>query len=261
MNRKTLKIINNQKGGKYSWFYHILQIIIVLYTFFYLIKGNINNTLQCFFVFLFSLVPMIIEKKFFLNISEFLKFITLFFNFGAIILGNANNFYNLIPLWDIFLHTLSGFILAGFGFAICKHLNKNFIMRPFFFIFSLCFAISLGTCWEFFEFAADNVVSSDMQKDKYLNKISSTILNGRLSKKTLKTKEIAYTILYDKNNTEIIVLDEGYLDLGLIDTMEDLIVTVLGALAFCIISYIKIKNKHYQFIENFTIKKIAKHYT
>ena len=44
----------------------------------------------------------------------------------------------------------------------------------------------------------------------------------------------------------------GYLDIGLIDTMKDLFVNLLGAVLFSIIGYFYIKNrKKYKFAENF----------
>lgn len=60
--------------------------------------------------------------------------------------------------------------------------------------------------------------------------------------------------MYTKdNNTKI---TKGYLDIGLNDTMHDLIVNFIGACIFCPLGYLyMINNKKYKLIESLMIKK------
>ena len=93
---------------------------------------------------------------------------------------------------------------------------------------------------------------------KYITEISSVKLNENNKEKTKNIKKIAYVILYDKENKELYRMNDGYLDIGLVDTMEDLFVNFVGATVFCTIAYISIKSegKYHEFIEKFTPNKI-----
>ena len=60
--------------------------------------------------------------------------------------------------------------------------------------------------------------------------------------------------LYDKNGKELARLD-GYLDIGLNDTMEDLIVNFIGAITFNVFGFIYLKNRDKdRIVKNFIIK-------
>ena len=66
---------------------------------------------------------------------------------------------------------------------------------------------------------------------------------------------IEHTNIYTKDengNQSITTIEGGYLDIGLMDTMSDLIVNFIGAVTFSIIGLLYIKNKEeYKFAENF----------
>jgi uncharacterized membrane protein YjdF len=72
--------------------------------------------------------------------------------------------------------------------------------------FALCFSLAIGVMWEFYEFAIDHFLGMDMQKDSIVN---------------------------------------GLLDIGLYDTMLDLLMNTLGALAFAIMEYICARSGKY----------------
>ena len=215
-----------------------------------------------FLNFNFAFITIYHKKKFSVNIPQNFQIIILLFIFSTEILGEVNNFYNIIPSWDSLLHTLNGFLSAAIGFSIIDLLNKNsknFKLSPIYVIIvSFCFAMTIGIFWEFFEYTSDSIFKTDMQKDNYVTKISSVLLNNDLENETIKINEIDYTILYNQQHNKIIKINEGYLDIGLKDTMEDLIVNFMGATIFCIITYISIKNngKYHKFIKNFTLKKL-----
>ena len=71
--------------------------------------------------------------------------------------------------------------------------------------------------------------------------------------------DIEKTVIYNKKDEEIFetVIEGGYLDIGIIDTMKDLIVNFIGAVTFSAIGYFYIQNRDkYKFAENFIpIKK------
>ena len=60
------------------------------------------------------------------------------------------------------------------------------------------------------------------------------------------------TEIYSENNNKITTIENGYLDIGINDTMKDLIVNFIGALVFSILGFLYIKDRdEYQFIERF----------
>ena len=60
------------------------------------------------------------------------------------------------------------------------------------------------------------------------------------------------TEIYSNNNKKVTTIENGYLDLGIIDTMKDLIVNFIGALVFSILGFLYIKDRdEYKFIERF----------
>ena len=63
---------------------------------------------------------------------------------------------------------------------------------------------------------------------------------------------IDHTILYDANGKELAVIEGGYLDIGIIDTMKDLLVNFIGAIVFSFIGFMYIKNREkYKFATHF----------
>ena len=114
--------------------------------------------------------------------------------------------------------------------------------------------MTIGIAWEFFEYTADNILELDMQKDYYVENINTVTTDETNSNKVDKYKDIEYTILYDKDNNEIIKLDK-YLDIGLHDTMKDLIVNFIGATVFSILGYLYITKKgKFKFIDGLLLK-------
>ena len=184
------------------------------------------------------------------------------FIFSAEILGEINNFYQVIPHWDSILHTLNGFLAAGVGFSLFDLLNKNvdsIKLSPFFLVLvSFCFSMTIGVLWEFFEFAADNsFLNTDMQKDRIVEKIQSVKINPEGKNTPIIIDNIEYTIIYSKEGNKIVENKiDGYLEIGLIDTMKDLVVNFIGALVFSIFGFLYILNRDkYKFINHFIVKK------
>ena len=128
-------------------------------------------------------------------------------------------------------------------------------MTPIFVaLVSFCFSMTVGVVWEFAEFGADRLVRFDAQKDWLVDNISSVALNPDGENEPVKVDGIAYTILYDADGNELAVIEGGYLDIGIIDTMKDLLVNMAGALVFSVFGYLYIhKRDRYRFAGHFRI--------
>ena len=158
------------------------------------------------------------------------------------------------------LHTLNGFLCAGVGFALIDLLNqnsKNVKLSPIYVaLVAFCFSMTIGVCWEFFEYGADVLTRTDMQKDRIVTSISSVELNPEGENKAIIVNDIISTEIKTKDG-ESVIIENGYLDIGINDTMKDLFVNLIGAVVFSMLGYIYIKSRDKnKFVTNFIPKKV-----
>ncbi len=238
--------------------YLILRGLVVTCMFLQLVRGDLNNAFLCLFTLLLFTIPTFIEDKLKIEFPTVLESTVYVFIFAAEVLGEINNFYGMIPHWDTMLHTLNGFLCAGVGFSLVDLLNENsesLNLSPFFVaIVAFCFSMTIGVFWEFFEFGMDQFLNTDMQKDTLLPSIHTVYLNESGENKTVAVKNITQT--YIVTSGEVYDIDNGYIDVGLSDTMLDLFVNFEGALWFSIIGFLHVQNrKKHKAITGFIPKK------
>lgn len=238
----------------------ILRSLVILCMVLQIINGNLENAFLCLVSLILLLAPSIIQHKLDITLPNTLEIIIYLFIFSAEILGEINNFYEIIPYWDTILHTLNGFLCAAVGFSLINLLNKssdNFSLSPIYLcIVAFCFSMTVGVLWEFFEYGSDRLFKYDMQKDRIVSTISSTMLDPKKENNAIKVEEIDKTIMYDKDSNELAIIDGGYLDIGINDTMKDLFVNFIGAVVFCTFGYIYLKKqKNDKLIANFVPTK------
>ena len=240
--------------------YFILRFLVILCLIWQIILGHLDSALFCILSLFLLLLPIIIQRKLKITLPNTLEAIIYIFIFAAEILGEIYNFYGHIANWDLMLHTLNGFLCAAIGLSLIDLLNNNskkISLSPLYVaLASFCFSMTIGVCWEFFEYAADKTTLVDMQKDKLVTTITSVEFDPNKSNKAVKIKDIGKTVLYDSNNNEIRTIEDGYLDIGLNDTMEDLFVNFIGATTYSILGYFYIKNRDkYKLASKFIITK------
>ena len=105
-------------------------------------------------------------------------------------------------------------------------------------IVAFCFSMTIGVVWEFFEFGMDTLIGYDMQKDTVIHTIRSVTLDPAGHNVPYVISGISETAV---NGQELGI--GGYLDIGLIDTMQDLIVNFIGAAIFSVIGFFYVKNR------------------
>ena len=240
--------------------YLILTGLVILTLIRQFFLGNWNNVFLCGLTLVLFVLPVIVEKKMNLEVPDALQIIILLFIYSAEILGEINEFYIVIPHWDTILHTLNGFLCAAVGFSTIDILNqKEFLHATMSSIFvalvAFCFSMTIGVMWEFFEFGTDQFLKYDMQKDVITKSISTVKLDPEGKNNAIIVDNIEKTIIETVNKDgkkEEIIIEGGYLDLGINDTMQDLIVNFVGAVVFSILGMLYIKNRDaYKFAENF----------
>ena len=162
--------------------------------------------LQCLVGSIVIFLPSKAEKRFNIDIPDIMEVMYFLFLFCAIYLGEVRNFYFKVPYWDMILHGFSAAMLGAFGFIIVNFLNDteklNIRLTPFFVsLFAFCFAVTCGAVWEIYEFLADGLLGTNMQK---FITADGTVMIGRDA---------------------------------VSDTMEDMIVDACGALIVTVVGY------------------------
>ena len=196
--------------------------------------GSYRNCIAAILLLFVPLAILLAEWIFNLRIPFCFLLVFLIIPVGSL-LGSSFEFYSNYPWFDDFLHTLSGLIFAFFGFAFSEYfVGKIDNKRKFIgclmggFIFSL----AVGLIWELVEYAGLSILSIDMQEDSIIYNIRSFFLSGS-HLESMDITNISETIIhYGDGQTYAI---NGYLDVGLSDTLFDMFVCFLGAIAYIII--------------------------
>lgn len=238
--------------------YLVLRFLVILCMVLQILRGDWNNAFLCLLSLILFTLPTLIQVRFKIKLPTVLESMIYVFIFSAEILGEINNFYGIIPHWDTMLHTINGFLAAGIGFSLIDLLNENskkISLSPIFVaIVAFCFSMTIGVIWEFFEYGVDSYLRYDMQKDRIVRTISSVELDPDNSNKAILVSNIKETQIYTDNG--IVTIEGGYLDIGIKDTMKDLFVNFIGAVAYSFIGFLYIINRDkYQFATHFIVEK------
>ncbi|MGJ8623093.1 MAG: hypothetical protein ACSHW1_09960 [Yoonia sp.] len=114
-----------------------------------------------------SVAPVLLASRLDITLPvPFVAAVTLFV-VASIFMGEAFDFYERVWWWDLALHGSSaiGFGLVGFVFVLMMFEGDRFAAPPW----ALCLmafglAVTVGACWEIFEFLMDRWFDLNMQK-------------------------------------------------------------------------------------------------
>ena len=182
-------------------------------------------------------IPFLVEKLFHCRISTPLCIFCMLYAVGAL-LGHGYDFYYLIPWWDLLLHLCGGIIFGVLGLFLVGILNRQqpctVLLTA---VFALCFSMAISVVWEFFEYGMDWFFAMDMQNDTVVSVINSYIIGDGLGE-LVSIPDITRTVV---NSVPLPV--EGYIDIGLHDTMGDMLIEAAGAVV-CTVLYAADKGRH-----------------
>lgn len=222
--------------------YILLRTSVVLVMLAQIFNRNFENVFLCVLTLLLFMMPSLMERKLDIALPNTLEIIILLFIYAAEIMGEIGAYYVNYPYWDTVLHTMNGFLCAAIGFSLLDILNRHnevrFHLSPLYLaIVAFCFSMTVGVIWEFFECTMDQLFFLDMQKDTVVSTIGSVMLDPTGGNTPVVLKDITDVIIVQADGTQTALSLGGYLDIGLLDTMEDLFVNFVGALTFSIIGY------------------------
>ena len=223
--------------------YVTLRLLVILMMILQIFNRNYENVSLCVLTLVLLLIPSLIQINLKIELPTALEITILVFIFAAEILGEIQSYYIKFPFWDTVLHTINGFLMAAIGFALVDILNRSkkfsIQLSPVFLaIVAFCFSMTIGVIWEFFEYGMDQFFGLDMQKDTVIQGFSSVLLDPTKSNIPVPVQDITEVLVNGRN-----LGLGGYLDIGLIDTMNDLFVNFVGAVLFSIIGYFYVKSR------------------
>ena len=232
----------NNRPAFLTWL--LLRLIVLAALVRAAMQGYWENVFICLLVLFLFLLPSLLEKRLGVSFPSGLQIVILIHIFACEILGELGCYYVRYPHWDTVTHTVWGFLCAAIGYALVDILNRedstHFHLSPVFLaVVAFCFSMTIGVLWEFFEFAADQLLLLDMQKDTVITRFSSVLLDATSSNIPIQVNHIADVAV----NGESLGLN-GYMDIGLFGTMEDLFVNSIGALVFSLIGYFRTKSEN-----------------
>ncbi|MBQ7376894.1 MAG: hypothetical protein IJW71_01045 [Clostridia bacterium] len=262
LSKELIRKRYRQKKGVFV-LYIILNAVVIASIVSAAIQAHWESVFIGFLAMMLLLIPTAVERSLKVKLPTALETVALLFIFAAQILGEMNDFYVHIPWWDDLLHTVNGFMFAAFGFALVDILNRSerskFNLSPVFLaMVAFCFSMTIGVLWEFFEYFADGILRVDMQKDSIVTAIRSMELSDPAHPTIIRLTEISKTVV-NYGEGQQYVIEGGYLDIGLHDTILDLIVNFIGAFVFSVFGFIYVKGtgRHSKKIAEQFIPKFA----
>ena len=226
-------------------FYSLLRVMVLIVMIRSLIIHNYQSAATCILVMLLFLLPAFLEDQLSLTIPPLFQSVIFGFIFAAEILGEIDHYYVKIPGWDTILHTINGFLFAAVGFSAVYLLNRGseyFDLSPLYLsLMAFCVSMTVGVLWEFFECSMDLFFDMDMQKDFVIQQFASVRLDPLNSGEVIQVQGITDTVIHTMSG-ETFTVENGYLDVGILDTMKDLLVNLIGAVVFSVLGFFTLKD-------------------
>lgn len=113
--------------------------------------------------------PIVLRKRFLLNIPLVLVVAIAVFAFTALILGDGLDFYGKYPWWDSLLHMLSGVVLSFIALWVMHAVMPEsyrivFRNKYFMALYLLMFTLAVGGLWEICEYTFDDLFGTNTQQ-------------------------------------------------------------------------------------------------
>ena len=147
----------------------MLQTVMALELVLLLTQGMWVSAVWLLAIMVITGAPAIFGHRLPVRIPAEYELLAILFVFGALFLGEFRSYYERFWWWDIALHASSGLLLGILGFLLVYVMNASkridlHMRAGFVALFAFVFAVAVGTFWEIFEFAVDQVFGTTMQK-------------------------------------------------------------------------------------------------
>lgn len=147
-----------------SWLMKLLLLGLLPYE---LYIGEYPFALATALAIVLSFIPSIVERNNRVHLPFELDFLITSALFLHIFLGEVLMFYERVSIWDNVLHFYGTAVVAILAFMIVYTLHYTKKLRltlPFIGLFTVTFALAVGSLWEIAEFTVDAVFAENTQK-------------------------------------------------------------------------------------------------
>lgn len=186
-------------------------------------SGDHERLLLAIGTLLLVLVPCLLERLLRCRINTAVYIFAVLYATGPM-MGHCWKFYYAIPCWDRLLHICGGVAFTILGVALFRLLSGKSANFAVSLVFALCFSMAVCVLWEFVEYGADLFLGMDMQDDTVVSGITSYLL-GAEKGSTGSIEQISSVVV-----NGVLLPVNGYIDVGLHDTMLDMLLETAGAL-------------------------------
>lgn len=184
----------------------ISMIVCAAYSFIHGDKVMGFESVACFiFSHLWDMFQIFGGESFIIEVPPLSQTLLNIIIFIGIVFGSYLELFDKIWWFDNFMHILSGFVCASFGYDLAVILQRkkgkcSIILAA---MFGLMFALSIAMGWEFYEFLMDSLHGTNLQL----------------------SKAGPETAMFDMSKYHN---EYGYL--GLVDTMTDMMMNAVGGI-------------------------------
>lgn len=184
----------------------ISMIVCAAYSFIHGDKVMGFESVACFiFSHLWDMFQIFGGESFIIEVPPLSQTLLNIIIFIGIVFGSYLELFDKIWWFDNFMHILSGFVCASFGYDLAVILQRkkgkcSIILAA---MFGLMFALSIAMGWEFYEFLMDSLHGTNLQL----------------------SKAGPETAMFDMSKYHN---EYGYL--GLVDTMTDMMMNAIGGI-------------------------------
>lgn len=209
-----------------TWLWGICGLFCLASSIYFFRMGDTTSMLVCLGTVFLITLPYSAGRLFGFELRRSFFVFCLLYTMGPM-LGKAFKLYYVTNWWDKLLHTCGGVAFAVIGSYFALGLNgkkdTSLVLRA---AFGLCFSIAVSAVWELFEYGVDCFFAADMQHDTVVTAINSHYLSDTAG--GLHSIRSIQEVTLNGIPLEV----GGYLDIGLIDTMHDILVETCGALVY-----------------------------
>ncbi len=182
---------------------NLLRIALGFAAFYHLFKRNYKPLTSSACAFGLTYLPAVFERMFSYHLDSVGNILYFTIIIMTIYLGNSLKFYDRFAWWDYLIHFLSGCLFVSVGIALANRM-ANLNQFPILF-FSFTLSITLHVIWEVLEYITDCLFHSDNQRWQKVNPTHNHQPESAIQ------------------------------PAGLVDTMNDTLICILGTTIACII--------------------------
>ena len=171
-----------EKGDRFEFFTLVfLRLTLLLAILFGIFEKNWLTVFYTCLIFLLTFLPNLFEKKYKIMLPIEFEVGIIFFIYASLFLGEVKGYYTTFWWWDLLLHASAGLGFGFIGFIIfyTAYKKQKIKVNPSLaMLFSFFFALGIGSVWEIFEFAMDQIIGTNMQKSGLVDTMWDMIVNA-----------------------------------------------------------------------------------